>query len=86
METRMKLQDELQALRDNVMQSIPAETTYILAGSMKEIEQSGISDRVLKTGDTAPAFSLPDVHGNMISSQELLEQGPLVISFYRGGW
>ena len=82
----IKLQDKLQEIRDSFMQSIPAETTDILAGSMKEIEQSGISDRVLKTGDTAPAFSLPDVHGTMISSQELLEQGPLVINFYRGGW
>ncbi len=82
----IKLQDELQEIRDSFMQSIPAETADILAGSMKEIEQSGISDRVLKTGDTAPAFSLPDVHGNMVSSQKFLEQGPLVISFYRGGW
>ncbi len=58
----IKLQDELQEIRDSFMQSIPAETADILAGSMKEIEQSGISDRVLKTGDTAPSFSLPDVH------------------------
>jgi len=82
----MKLQDELQALRNNVMQSIPAQTADIMIGSMKEIEASGISDRVLKTGDRAPSFTLPSVQGKMVSSQKLLEQGPLVVSFYRGGW
>jgi len=82
----MKLQDELQEIRDNFMQSIPPETADIMTGSMKEIAESGISERVRKTGDRAPGFSLPDVYGTMVSSQEFLSRGPLVISFYRGGW
>ncbi|NIP73978.1 MAG: AhpC/TSA family protein, partial [Gammaproteobacteria bacterium] len=33
-----------------------------------------------------PAFELSDAQGNTVNIRERLDQGPLVISFYRGGW
>lgn len=33
-----------------------------------------------------PAFELPDAHGQMVSSDELLADGALVIVIYRGAW
>src|SRR5215831_3931348 len=44
------------------------------------------SDRLLGAGDPAPTFMLPDPDDVMISSAELLENGPLVVTFYRGIW
>jgi len=29
---------------------------------------------------------LPDETGSLVSSRDLLEKGPLVVSFYRGIW
>jgi peroxiredoxin len=40
----------------------------------------------LAVGERIPAFTLPDPFGELVSSDELLERGPLVISFYRGDW
>jgi peroxiredoxin len=40
----------------------------------------------LQIGDTAPDFLLPDAHGRLHSSERLRGQGPLVVSFYWGGW
>jgi peroxiredoxin len=40
----------------------------------------------LKVGDQLPDFLLPDDDGKLIMSQDLLAQGPLVISFNRGHW
>jgi peroxiredoxin len=40
----------------------------------------------LAVGERIPAFTLPDPFGQLVSSDELLENGPLVISFYRGDW
>lgn len=37
-------------------------------------------------GDTAPEFRLPNVQGGHTSLSELLKRGPVVLSFYRGGW
>jgi len=39
-----------------------------------------------KIGDTLAGFALPDSRGRYVSSLDLLERGPLVLSFYRGGW
>jgi peroxiredoxin len=44
------------------------------------------ASRALQVGDTAPDFLLPDVHGRLHSSERLRGEGPLVVSFYRGGW
>ncbi len=37
-------------------------------------------------GERIPPFALPEPSGQIVSSDELLERGPLVISFYRGDW
>jgi peroxiredoxin len=40
----------------------------------------------LKPGDTAPDFSASDVNNNMVTLAKELENGPVVIIFYRGEW
>src|SRR6185312_11184161 len=40
----------------------------------------------LRAGDAAPDFTLDDADGHSVSSRELLVDGPLVVSFYRGVW
>lgn len=37
---------------------------------------------MLKAGDTAPQFSLPDQDGNVVALTELLKAGDLVLYFY----
>ena len=39
-----------------------------------------------KTGDVLPPFLLPDQSGSLVASLDLLQSGPLVISFNRGHW
>lgn len=34
----------------------------------------------------APSFELPDQHGALVSSDDLLATSPLVLTFYRGSW
>ena len=43
-------------------------------------------DQAIKIGGKAPNFELPDPLGNTISLSSLLNEGPLVITFYRGSW
>jgi len=50
------------------------------------LRKNDVASRALRVGDTAPDFLLPDVHGRLRSSQRLRGEGPLVVSFYRGGW
>ena len=50
------------------------------------LRMTDVASRALKVGDKAPDFLLPDAHGRLHSSEQLRVQGPLVVSFYLGGW
>jgi peroxiredoxin len=53
--------------------------------SIEEVRKSGQAPG-LTIGELIPEFVLPDAYGREVSSRELLDRGPLVISFYRGEW
>lgn len=82
----MTFQERLAGLKQRIEGSMPQEYLDIMHGATAELEDSGIQDKVLKTGDMSPAFSLPDENGQSVSSADLLTKGPLVITFYRGLW
>lgn len=42
--------------------------------------------RAVRAGQFAPTFRLPDIHGGNLALVDLIEKGPLVLSFYRGVW
>ena len=82
----MGLQDQLNELLTQSAKLIPADKAAIMANAMEKLKQSGIVDKALGKGDKSPAFELANAKGTSISSAALLKKGPLVISFYRGGW
>jgi peroxiredoxin len=43
-------------------------------------------ERVIKTGDALPPFALPNAHGYEVGAADLLAEGPLVLTFFRGDW
>jgi hypothetical protein len=49
-------------------------------------QQSDFRQRMPAIGTPAPLFSLPNQDGAFVRSVELLAQGPLVVSFFRGAW
>ena len=51
-----------------------------------ELKATGIEEQALKAGDLAPSFSLFNQDHLQVESTNLLRQGPLVISFFRGHW
>lgn len=50
------------------------------------LRAADVASQALKIGDDAPDFLLPDAHGRLHSSEQLRRNGPLVLSFFRGGW
>jgi peroxiredoxin len=51
-----------------------------------QLVASGIADQSLKTGETAPDFTLPDAYGKPVTLSALLGHGAVVLIFYRGDW
>ena len=50
------------------------------------LRNTDVASRTLQVGETVPDFLLPDSHGRLHSSERLRSEGPLVVSFFRGGW
>jgi len=50
-----------------------------------ELKATGIEGRALKAGDR-PSFNLFNQDHVQVDSEDLLRQGPIVVSFFRGHW
>lgn len=82
----MNLTQDLTDFRDRFRQNQDPAVLATMHQATEELANSGIIDRTLKTGDTAPVFELPTADGERVELRSLLQQGPVVLSFYRGGW
>lgn len=83
----MQTTTELDEARDHYRNRvIPPEKLKLMDRATEELIASGLKHSALKEGDRVADFILPDAHGAPVRLQSLLETGPVVISFYRGGW
>ena len=64
----------------------PHEAIEKMHRATAELKASGIEQQALKIGDLAPSFTLFNQDHLEVSSGDLLRQGPLVVSFFRGHW
>ena len=87
----MSLQDKLDAFKADFKAGkapyfAPPEIHPIMERATAELIASGQASRAVKAGDLAPTFRLKDQDGQEVTSTDLLNQGPLVVTFYRGVW
>ncbi len=82
----MCLAEKLKKISEESGGKIPSETKHKMARATQELKDSGQAERALGVGDKMPAFSLPNTKGEIISSTDLLKNGDLVVTFYRGVW
>jgi peroxiredoxin len=82
----MTLRDELEQQLAKFRQRASAELAATLQAGVDELDQSGIIERAVKPGDMAPDFELPNARGHTVALSTLLADGPVVLTFYRGGW
>lgn len=82
----MSLAADLQAFRTDFMNRAPAPIREAMARADLALAASGIAGKALGAGNRAPDFALPDARGGEVRLSTLLADGPVVLSFYRGGW
>ena len=80
------LQDQLDEITANTRNLVQPERMAVGERAVAELFASGIEDRILPVGATAPEFALHDARGKLVRSKDLLALGPLVIKFFRGRW
>ena len=87
MSSDASLASQIEATMNEIMGHAPDEVKEISARAFAEIEVKNPAAKALGVGDEAPDFTLPDVvKGESVSLGRALQSGPVVLSFYRGGW
>lgn len=79
------LEPILESAKQNFADKAPEEVQGAIFRQIREQRQSGVVYG-LREGQTAPDFTLPDALGASVNLYEQLARGPVVLTFYRGGW
>lgn len=58
----------------------------LYAAGIQAVVDAGVIERAKSAGDIAPDFTLNDQNGQPVTLSKLLEEGPVVLVWYRGGW
>jgi peroxiredoxin len=80
------LSDQLAQFRAGWHQRVPEPMKTRMEAHIAHLAASGAAERARQVGDRAPPIRLPDQHGKPFDVADLLAKGPVVITFYRGGW
>jgi len=80
------LKSQLDAKRANFERTADAEKQAIYKAGFEDVEQSGILELAKQVGDQAPNFTLNNAVGEPVSLTDYLKKGPVVLTWYRGGW
>ncbi|MEO0468667.1 MAG: peroxiredoxin-like family protein [Bacteroidota bacterium] len=86
MNTPNSLHSQLSIYQASFLAKAPAEKIKAYEEGIDAVLQSGILDQALATGDEAPDFQLSNATGQAISLAGSLSKGPVILTWYRGGW
>jgi peroxiredoxin len=79
------LRDQLRAFAETVRRDRP-EFAAAVDRLVTRLHQYGAGESAPQIGDPMPPFVLPDETGQMVSLDELLNRGPVAVTFHRGHW
>ncbi|MEM1367117.1 MAG: peroxiredoxin-like family protein [Cyanobacteria bacterium P01_H01_bin.15] len=82
----MDLTQELLKVKAHFRSQVPEDIKARMDQATSDLIHSGLAESSPQAGDILPGFALPNAAGETVKFSTLLVQGPVVISFYRGGW
>ena len=80
------LSEQLADYRASWRARVPADKQTLMDQHVAHLAATGIDRAAKQVGDRAPAIRLRDQHGATFDVGTLLAKGPVVVTFYRGGW
>ncbi|MBR9861559.1 AhpC/TSA family protein [bacterium] len=86
MDTYTYLQEELDKKKADFEENASEEKKRIYSEGILAVQNSGIIQSAANVGDTAIDFTLTNANGKEVNLYELLKNGPVVLTWYRGGW
>ncbi len=82
----MSLKEQLAQYRAGWRKRVPADRQAIMERHIEQLRNGVIAGTMLKVGDHAPPIVLRNATGEIVDIGELRKKGPVIVTFYRGGW
>jgi len=81
----VSLSEQLRSFAESTRQERP-EFAGAVDRLIARLRRAGAGDSAPKPGEPMPGFVLPDENGDRVSLDDLLDVGPVAITFHRGHW
>jgi peroxiredoxin len=82
----LTIREQSDQLKAAAAERLPADVAGVFDRSVRDFLDQGIPSGAVKAGDKLDPFTLDDATGTPVSLDQIVESGPAVIVFYRGGW
>lgn len=79
-------QQELAATAQHLATVLPPSVAQTIDAGIAQVAAAGTVAHALQAGQPAPNFTLPNAGGQPQTLASLLQNGPVVLTFYRGNW
>lgn len=80
------IREQSERLKAAAAERLPAEVVGVFDRSIQDLLDQGVPAGTVTVGQTLESFTLDDATGAPVTLDQLVEAGPAVIVFYRGGW
>ncbi|REC59427.1 AhpC/TSA family protein [Chryseobacterium pennae] len=80
------LAKQIEHLNQELSSQLPQEILEAFGNSIEDLKTKKINENSVQIGDQMPEFSLPNALGKIISSEDILRNGKIILAFYRGSW
>lgn len=81
----MDLALQIKQLNDDLSSKLPSEMLLAFEESINDLKKD-YTGPLFTVGDILPGFSLTNSNNQLINSDTLLDNGKLIITFFRGSW
>jgi peroxiredoxin len=82
----LTIHEQSEQVKAAAAEALPAEVLKVFDRNIQDFLDQGIPTNSIKVGDVLESFTLDDATGTPVSLDHIVENGPGVIVFYRGGW
>jgi peroxiredoxin len=82
----VSIHDQSEKVKAAAAEQLPADVVEVFNKSVRDLLDKGVPENVVAVGDRLTPFTLSDATGAPVSLDQLVQNGPAVIVFYRGGW
>jgi len=82
----LTIREQSEQLKAAAAERLPSEVVAVFDRSILDFVDQGIPAETIRAGALLEPFTLDDATGIPVSLDQIVETGPAVIVFYRGGW